>query len=74
MDAMSEGTAYYLNRITGTIGRIDEIDAPLLLVALEITKQNIIRISPLAGVLADSLMGLADIPTIAQMDTTQPEE
>lgn len=73
-DAMSKGTEYYLNMITGAIKSIKEIDAPLLLVALEITKQNVIRINPLAGQLADSMMERIDIPTIVCMRTLQPEE
>lgn len=74
MDAMSKGTEHYLNMITEAIGSIAEIDAPLLLVALEITKHNVIRINPLAGPLADSMMERIDIPTIACRRTLQPEE
>lgn len=74
MDAMSKGTEHYLNMITEAIGCIAEIDDPLLLVALEITMQNVIRINPLAGALADSMMELIDIPTIACKRTLQPEE
>lgn len=74
IDATSEGIKHYIITINRAIGSIDEIDTPLLLVALEITKQNIIRINPLAGELAETLMKFCDIPITAIRNTTQPEE
>lgn len=70
----SNWTIFYINKISAAIGSVNMPNTPLLLIALEIIKQNIIRINPQTEVIADELMKHVDIPTIATLSKIQPDE
>lgn len=72
--ACADGIKHFTNLIASTLASFSAPDTPLVLVALEIVKQDLCRTMPEADSVAAVLLNdIGELPQLSRIDENQPE-